>query len=464
VLLVDADGIVRWANDAVLDRLGPDADDPIGRPEDVVLNPLHADRVHRVALPDGWGATYLEPADTADARYLSEVSAGLTGVLNVGRTLGRFADLVVPRLGTWCAVRVLDAQGLRLSVCDGSSRPRHRYVPAREATLPVPGEDTVADAEDLEVLGADPEIAAALVTAGPVHTATRTLRALGEDLGALTVVRSAAQGPFPPGDLVLLEEVARRGASALAAAGAYEERTLLAATLRNALLQPALPQIPGVELGARYRASAEATEIGGDFYQVYGCPHGHWAFEIGDVCGKGVEAAVLTGQVRQSLRTAVLVNDEPDRALDVLNQAMLSVDGTRFVTLVHGRLHAADDGGVEVSLAGGGHPRPLLLHLNGRVETVETGGTIVGMLKRAKFRTTQVRLAPGETLLLYTDGVTEARIGEEQLGPERLEAMLADCVGMPAQATAERIEQLVLDYLAGGAHDDIALLAIRAEG
>ena len=229
------------------------------------------------------------------------------------------------------------------------------------------------------------------------------------------------------------------------------------------MLPPDLPDVAGVELGARYRAAQEATQIGGDFYQVYRCGPDGWAFEIGDVCGKGVNAAVLTGQVRQSLRTAALVEDDPARTLAVLNDTMLAVDGSKFVSVVHGRLQRRDDGAVSIGLAGGGHPHPLLLRTDGTVEPVEAPGMIVGMLREARFRTVTFTLAPGETLLLYTDGVTEARVEAEQLGTARLAAMLRDCRGMTAQAIAERLEQMVLDYLNGRPHDDIALLALRAE-
>jgi serine phosphatase RsbU (regulator of sigma subunit) len=174
-----------------------------------------------------------------------------------------------------------------------------------------------------------------------------------------------------------------------------------------------------------------------------------------------VSAAVLTGQARQSLRTAALVESDPARTLALLNDAMLAVDGSKFVSVVHGRMRRCDNA-VVVDLAAGGHPQPLLLRADGSVVPVVAPGMIVGMLREAKFSSVGVRLAPGEALLLYTDGVTEARVGDEQLGGARLTSMLRDCTGMSAQAITERIEQLVLDFLDGRSHDDIALLAIRA--
>ncbi|MGQ0845440.1 MAG: PP2C family protein-serine/threonine phosphatase [Sporichthyaceae bacterium] len=454
MLLSDATGVVRYANSAVAQLLGAHVE-VVGRLEQAVLAGVHNVYVNHLELPDGWKAAYLESAADSDARFLADVGAGLTGMLNLNRILGHLASLAVPRLGSWCAIRVGD----RLCTRGAPRRPEHRDVPG--APVPGLGRTVWSEVADLVALGADAATAAALLAGGPVYTASVALRAAGEDLGTFTIARTGSDFPLP--DLVLVEEVARRSAAAVGAARVYDERTQLARTLRNALIPPTLPSVPGLEVGARYRPAAEATEIGGDFYQVYRVPAGGWAFEIGDVCGKGVEAAVLTGQVRQSLRTAVLVESDPAQALALVNGAMIEIDGTRFVTLIHGRLEAQDDGSVLVRVSNGGHPRPLVLRRDGTVEPVDTGGTIVGMLAQARFRTATLRLAPGETLLLYTDGVTEATVRGELLGEARLVAMLGACGGMPAQATTERLEQMVLEYLGGGAHDDIALLAIRAE-
>jgi serine phosphatase RsbU (regulator of sigma subunit) len=371
--------------------------------------------------------------ESAD-RFAADVSLALAGTLNLRRTLGRVVTLAVPALGDWCAVVIADGQMQReVSYGVGQRAPLVRHIECAPAPVPEPGMEVV----------------------------THPLEAHGCTDGVLIVLRPRDETRTARD--AMTHELARRAALAIAAARIYEERAALASTLRAALLPPDLPDVPGVELGARYRAAQEATEIGGDFYQVYSCGVAGWAFEIGDVCGKGVNAAVLTGQVRQSLRTAARVENDPARMLEVLNDTMIAVDGSKFVTVVHGRLHRDDDGAVTIDLAVGGHPPPLVLRTDGTVDSVDAHGMIVGMLRDARFRATRVRLAPTETLLLYTDGVTEARAGEELLGSVRLASMLRDCRGMSAQAITERLEQLVLDYLDGGPHDDIALLALRAE-
>lgn len=162
--------------------------------------------------------------------------------------------------------------------------------------------------ELLATLGVDPVAAG---PAEPMETLTVPLLAHGSHIGFLIVVRP--RDHVRPHLDAMTHELARRAALAVAAARIYEERAALAGTLRAALLPPDLPTVPGVDLGARYRAAQEAPQIGGDFYQVYRCGADGCAFEIGDVCGKGVQATVLTGQVRQSLRTAALVEDDPAR-------------------------------------------------------------------------------------------------------------------------------------------------------
>lgn len=241
----------------------------------------------------------------------------------------------------------------------------------------------------------------------------------------------------------------------------YEEWSRLAETLRAALVPPSLPAIEGIRLGAAYRAAQETTEIGGDFYELRedGCG---WSFTLGDVCGKGVEAAVLTGQVRQSLRTVSLIAPEPASRLELLNSALMATDGTSFVTLVHGVMRPVH-GGVAVRVVAGGHPPPLLRHVDGRVEEVNARGPIVGMLPHVRFEPAELQLAPGETLLCFTDGLPDAKGPKGFLGTERLSALLADCAGMTAQAIAERCLQTALEHLDGRPHDDMALLAVQVE-
>jgi serine phosphatase RsbU (regulator of sigma subunit) len=229
-----------------------------------------------------------------------------------------------------------------------------------------------------------------------------------------------------------------------------------------------LPQPDGVELIGSYQAASDGMRIGGDFYDVFG-PSGtdtDTVVALGDVCGKGAEAAVLTGKVRQTLRALRLVESRPETMLDVLNRALLqSGRQHRFVTLVLGAVSRAEHGRVRLRLASGGHPAPLVLRVDGTVEEVPTSGTLIGVVPRTVIRPATVELAPGELCLLYSDGLTEARggpTGSEHYGEHRLRDALASCRGMPGTAAVERVRQLVSDWVHGGIRDDIAMLAVRA--
>ncbi|RAO51132.1 hypothetical protein PSN01_04327 [Micromonospora saelicesensis] len=194
-------------------------------------------------------------------------------------------------------------------------------------------------------------------------------------------------------------------------------------------------------------------------------------FFLGDVSGKGVEAAVFTGQLRQCLQALHRLESNPARLLRLLNDALLETTQAhgqgRFATIVLGVARPERDGGLTLTMAGGGHLPPLVLRASGEVETVELRGMLIGVVPDPRVGEVTVRLAPGETCLLYSDGVTEARggrRGDEQFGPERLVTALTGCQRMPAPALAERVEQITCDWLAQGDHDDIAVLALRAAG
>ncbi|SDS15978.1 PP2C family protein-serine/threonine phosphatase [Actinoplanes derwentensis] len=286
-----------------------------------------------------------------------------------------------------------------------------------------------------------------------------------EPAGALILARGDV---FTSEDELLARVFAARAGSAISAAALYQEQVEITAVLQADLLPPELPQIDGFELTGSYQAARETLRIGGDFYDVF-APDGDstdTVIALGDVCGTGPEAAVLTGKIRQTLRALRLVGTGPEQMLHVLNQALLqSGRQSRFVTLVVGSVTRIDHGRVRLTLATGGHPPPLILRADGTVEEVPVTGTLIGVLPRTVVRPATVELAPGELCLLYSDGLTEARggpTGGEQYGEARLQQALSSCRGIPGTAAVERIRQLVSDWSHGGHSDDIAMLAVRA--
>jgi PAS domain S-box-containing protein len=233
--------------------------------------------------------------------------------------------------------------------------------------------------------------------------------------------------------------------------------------LQRSLLPPHLPAVPGMELSAAYRAGAAGSAVGGDFYDVVGLGDGRWAIAMGDVAGKGPEAASITALARYTLRTAAVQHAGPADVLRVLNEALLREGADhRLCTAVFGFLSSALPRPL-LRLAIGGHPCPLLLRAAGTVETVGAPGTLLGATSSPVFHDHEVSLDAGDAVLLYTDGVTEARTTDGRFGIERLKAVLGGCAGLGAAQLTERVERAVGELAdPSAAGDDVALLVLRA--
>jgi sigma-B regulation protein RsbU (phosphoserine phosphatase) len=232
----------------------------------------------------------------------------------------------------------------------------------------------------------------------------------------------------------------------------------LARTLQATLIPPTPPRIPGVDVAAGYRPAGDGTQVGGDFYDLFRIDEDEWVVLLGDVCGKGAEAAVVTALARYTLRAAAVEHEQPSDALATLNQVMLGHETDRFCTVVFLRL-TRERGGLRCTLASGGHPLPLMRRRDGQVVEVGRPGSLVGILDDAEFEDVEVVLSPGEALLLYTDGVVEARHDGDQYGTERLVQVLR--LEHTAESLVGAIVDDVLRYQGGTAADDIAVLALR---
>jgi serine phosphatase RsbU (regulator of sigma subunit) len=277
------------------------------------------------------------------------------------------------------------------------------------------------------------------------------------------------QPPSPPaGDLdeTLLWLFATRAGAALSAASMYSEQANTTRTLMQDLLPPPLHPVDGVEFAGGYRAASDRERVSGDFYDLHhgSTPSQEPLVVLGDVCGKGLDAAVLSGRIRTTLQALLPMADDHRRVLQLLNGTLLNSRHTQFATLV---LASASRSGqrVRLRLTAAGHPAPLIVRADGQVEATDTRGTLIGVLPTVSTSTTSVELGPGETCVLYTDGVTEARggpLGRERFGEQRLRDALADCAGMTAEAVVERIQVLASDWIGDSSHDDMALVAITA--
>ncbi|MET7346030.1 PP2C family protein-serine/threonine phosphatase [Streptomyces sp. NPDC005547] len=286
----------------------------------------------------------------------------------------------------------------------------------------------------------------------------------GVPAGALVLLRSGGQ--FTENEQIFARLFAARAGAALSAAHLYAEQSAITRTLMQDLLPPRLHRVNGVEFAGGYRPAAARERVGGDFFDVHhsGTEEDSSLVILGDVCGKGLDAAVLTGKIRNTLQALVPMADDHQKMLGLLNGALLNSHHTRFATMVLASVRRTDHV-VRLRLTSAGHPVPLVVRVDGRVEEVGTHGTLIGALPDIESRTVETVLRPGETCLLYTDGFTEARggpLGDEMFGEERLKRALSECADMPGEAVVERIQMLAAQWVRGGGHDDMAVVAITA--
>jgi PAS domain S-box-containing protein len=289
------------------------------------------------------------------------------------------------------------------------------------------------------------------------YLATPVVLSSGEVAGGLFFGHSQP-GRFTETDAELVEGIASYAAIAIDNARLYQESHRVATVLQESLLPPTLPTIDGATISACYDPGS--TNVGGDFYDVFPLPNDEWGLVIGDMCGQGPEAASRTSLARHTLRAAAILEDDPHRVLTLLNQALLDRDEPdRFCSAVYGKLCHLQDG-VRVELVGAGHPAALVRRLDGTVEQLPSGGMVLGIVDEPIFERCAVTLHEGDTIVLYTDGVIEARsVDGELFGESRLEAVVSQ---HEPQQLARAIEEAVLEFRDSDRADDLAVLVLTA--
>jgi serine phosphatase RsbU (regulator of sigma subunit) len=235
----------------------------------------------------------------------------------------------------------------------------------------------------------------------------------------------------------------------------------LARTLQSSLIPPELPSFPGIQTAGFYRPAGDGSEVGGDFYDLFAVRDSVVALALGDVSGKGAGAATLTALARYTIRAAAFHATDGTEVLAALDEALQRHDSEeRYLTAMFAFLTPTPDALV-VDLTLGGHPAPLVVRKNGDVESIGDVGSALGLLPEPTFQQTRHVLQAGDTLVAFTDGVTEARRGSDQYGDERLRSLLSDCAGLPADAIAAGIGDAVLRFQGEHAHDDTAIVVVR---
>ena len=411
--------------------------------------------------------------------FMAQASRVLASSLDYAETLQRIARLAVPQIADWCAVELVNEKDEieRVAVhhpdpakLELAERLNRDYRPSLDEPAGVPevirtGEariytdippDALAqyarDNKHLELLSA---IGATAVIIVPMIGATGPI-------GAITLVSAESMRRLSPGDLALAERLGRRAGTAVENARLYTERSRIAQTLQQALLPESLPDIPGLEVRARYCAAGELNEVGGDFYDVFDYGPDRWMLAIGDVCGKGPRAAGVTALARHTLRAAAMSGQSPTEMLETLHRALRrQPPGADLCTVCLVAAHRTG-AATQLAIALAGHPPPLLIDRDGKAETIGRPGTLLGVLDPIEIVETKAELRDGETLLLYTDGVTDAGRPNVELGEAGLIELCLKAPRLDLDSLLEYVEDVALEHAKLGLRDDLALLGLRA--
>ena len=325
-----------------------------------------------------------------------------------------------------------------------------------------------AERASIAILAAEPRRPPLGATSPPnlevsTTTPSRTsvnLRAQGRELGSLEVV-DRPEREFTARDDAVLTQLGQLAAGAIANARLYGQERTIARTLQRSLRPGALPAVPGLSAAVRFNAAGEGVELGGDFYDLYHARDGGWAALIGDIQGKGPEAAAVTALARHTLRAAAAYEHRPSGVLTLLHRELREqvADG-RFCTVAYAYMQVVP-GHVRLELACGGHPLPLIVHPDGQVEEVGRLGTLLGSDADPLLADVVVELDKGDVLVFYTDGVTEVRRQRREVfGTEQLIELLQRCGGLSPEEVAERVEKAVMHASMGRLRDDMAVLAL----
>ncbi|HEV7749898.1 MAG TPA: SpoIIE family protein phosphatase [Baekduia sp.] len=411
-------------------------------------------------------------------RLLSNASKLLGSSLDVDATIDKAAWAVVPELADWARVDLTDERGdLRQMAVAHRVLDQVELLHEWRRDFPPSPDDDRGPAEVLRTGRSvvwdrvDPEDVARYAQA-PRHAElmrlidTRSMlivpMTVGDRvIGTMQLATTSASGRLlGPDDLDLAEELAGRAAIAVEHARVHAARTHIATTLQRSLLPPRLPVIPGLAIAARFRAAGTATEVGGDFYDLFEA-RDRWMVLMGDVTGKGPGAAAITSLARYTMRTVAQYEDDIRAMLQRLNQTLAGdQDRRQICTAVCVAVREHPDGvGAGLDIVCAGHPPPLLIAADGTVRPVGRPGTLLGAFAEGTWTLTELELGPGDTLVLYTDGVTDTRGPEGRFGSERLEALLHDIGPQEADVVAARIDEALLAF--GDQRDDVAVLVLR---
>jgi hypothetical protein len=410
--------------------------------------------------------------------FLIGATANLDTSLDPAETLRKIARTAVPDFAELCVIDLLDRRGAIASTVAASIDPAvAAEVERLRAALPLQtdGSHPVAQVIDsgsplvindltdgaaVQRVAQSDEHQQFMRDAGYRSAAVFPMVARGRTHGAISFLHLGGNGRYEPGQLTVLEDLTGRAAMALDNARLYAERAHVARTLQRSLMPSALPAIPGLELASSFRPMGAGNEVGGDFYDAFGDRDSCWLV-VGDVCGKGAEAAALTGFLRHTTVAHAHKGMSPGAVLTEVNRAMLNQDfDGRFATavLAHLRFGAA---GVALTVASAGHPSALIVRASGAVEECSGRGALLGIFPDTVIEEVSTVLRPRDTLALYTDGLLEAHAPERMVTVQQLVEQLRRSPPDSAQATIDALLEVV-DF-EDGVRDDVAVVVARVK-
>ena len=411
-------------------------------------------------------------------RLLGRAGELLAQSLSHERTLEAVADLCVGEFAELCAIDLLEGGHIRPAVVAMEDpqqarevlEMRRRFPFDQNAPTGVPAVIRTGAAElhpdlDADVLAREagnPASESLIEELGLRSAIFVPMTARGRTIGAMTLCTGRTGRVFEESDLYLAEELAARCAIAVDNARLFRERTRIARTLQESLLPPVLPELSGVDVGARFHAAGAGYEVGGDFYDVFETGGGSFGVSIGDVCGKGADAAAVTALARYTLRATAMREPSPAEVLRILNEAMLAqrADDRRFCTVAFARFDPTPTG-MRATIASGGHPLPLALRAGAEASEAGVPGTLLGVVPDPEIYDLTVDMEPGDALVLFTDGVTEARAPKRVWGVNDLAGFVGKHEPLRAEAIAERIERGALSAQADEPRDDVAIVVVK---
>jgi len=385
--------------------------------------------------------------------FLAEASSRLaSSFLDLDTTLAQVVELAVPRLADGCAIALVDDRGGLRPVAVTHADP--------------------AAVDHLRRLAEGVDAGA-----GAWNAAVIPLRSQRRTVGSLTLVTEGGRS-LDDADVQLAEQLAVRAGTAIESARLFADRSRVARSLQASLLPPSLPAVPGLELGARYAPAGEGVEVGGDFYDAFAVDGGRWLLVVGDVRGKGVDAAAVTGLARHSIRSIALYEARPSTILRHLNRVLMAAEADRVAAL-----HSTEEtpwelteprfctvavvvveprpGGAGLVVCSGGHPLPLVARAGGTVEALGRPGSLLGASADVELHDVEAALDPGDALVCFTDGIVERHRGREFFDESGIAAVLREAGGADAATLAARIEMEARNLFSDSPHDDMAVLVAR---